>query len=351
MARARVVLVVAVILVGMGPSAVADDAPAAGALQVTCWPGHRVYLDDRFVGLTTAAEDGLYLQNVAAGEHIIRVEKLGFEGATFDVSVPAEGVVEVQVGELTPLGQESWRELRAMPTPPELQPSPRPVKPMPPVEGGETEAQGSALPAPADLQPESPPIAGEAEAPEVVKPETVEPETVSPTPEKDVVPSDSEEAAPAAPAVVASGAAELPAEDRTAVAPQAPAGDEFDLRRQAPKAADVLFAYRAKGASLADKGKVTIFRERGGPRAPVMVFWCVDQLECRDQSQPTFSPGSYRFRINCRRGDGPAATDADVFLDVEASSGGSYLVDAVFDDGCRASVVELSRPEAGPTAR
>jgi hypothetical protein len=351
MARARVVLALAVILAAMGPFAVAGDAAGVGALQVTCWPGHRVYLDDRFVRPTTAAEDGLYLQDVAAGEHVIRVEKLGFEAASFDISVPAGGVAEIQVGELVPLGQESWRELRAMPTSPELQPSPRPVKPMPPIEGRVAENPRSAPPAPSDLQSESPPIAGDAESPELVAPETVEPNSVSPTPEEDLVPSDVESAAPAEPAVLASGAAELPAEESSPVAPEVPRGDEFDLRRQTPTASDVLFAYRAKGSSLADGGKVTVFRERGGPRAPVMVFWCVDQIQCRNQSQPIFSPGSYRFRINCRRGDGPTATDADVFLDVEAMSGGSYLVDTVFDDGCRASVVELSRPEAGPTAR
>ena len=72
-----------------------------------------------------------------------------------------------------------------------------------------------------------------------------------------------------------------------------------------------------------------------------MVFWCVDQAECRDQTRPAFAPGSYRFRVNCRAGREPSDADVDAFVELTASSGHSYLVDVVFDGGCTASAVEV----------
>jgi len=349
-------VVVVVVLVCFSAVATAADAPATSALQITCWPGHRVYLDGQLKGLTTVDQDGLFLDSVDPGDHVVRVEKLGFEPATFEVSLRAGELAEVRVGELVPLGQEPWRELRGMPTPPEPALPASHVKPagaagglvavseaaptdaVPETAPGPTSEAGvPAKPAPRDtIAPETAvdaPIAAEPAAPEDVRPS---PETVDVT---------------AAPVVLASDASPMPTGPVPDGSEHAREASGFELERPAPTVSDVLFAYRARGPGLTAGGTVTIHRERGGPRAPVMVFWCVGESECRDQSKPSFAPGSYRFRVNCRRGAAPSASDADVFLDVEAETGGSYLVDAVFDDGCRASVVDLSAKEAGPKAR
>ena len=50
----------------------------AGDIQVSCSPGLRVYLDDEFMGTSSAKEDGLFLMNVPHGTRVIRVEKDGF---------------------------------------------------------------------------------------------------------------------------------------------------------------------------------------------------------------------------------------------------------------------------------
>ncbi len=69
----------------------------AGDIQVVCEPGLRVYLDGKLVGTSNSKEDGLFLANVPAGAHIVRVEKDGFVPQTFRVEAQALPI-EVKVG-------------------------------------------------------------------------------------------------------------------------------------------------------------------------------------------------------------------------------------------------------------
>ncbi len=70
----------------------------AGDIQVTCEPALRVYLDGKFVGTSASKDDGLFLSGVAAGAHVIRVEKEGFAPQSFEVTLDAVPV-EVKVAE------------------------------------------------------------------------------------------------------------------------------------------------------------------------------------------------------------------------------------------------------------
>lgn len=80
-------------------------APAfAGDIQVACEPALRVYLDGKLVGTSSAREDGLFLANVPAGTHLIRVEKDGFAAQSFNVEV-RDLPVEVKVAEFSPAAQ------------------------------------------------------------------------------------------------------------------------------------------------------------------------------------------------------------------------------------------------------
>jgi PEGA domain len=75
-------------------------APAlsfAGDIQVACEPGLRVYLDGTLVGTSNSKEDGLFLANVPAGAHVVRVEKDGFAPQNFRVEVQTLPI-EVKVG-------------------------------------------------------------------------------------------------------------------------------------------------------------------------------------------------------------------------------------------------------------
>jgi hypothetical protein len=73
----------------------------AGDIQVACEPLLRVFLDGKFVGTSSSKEDCLFLANVPAGAHIIRVEKEGFVPQSFQVEV-LNLPIEVKVGEFSP---------------------------------------------------------------------------------------------------------------------------------------------------------------------------------------------------------------------------------------------------------
>ena len=73
----------------------------AGDIQVFCAPDLRVYLDDEFLGTSRAKEDGLFLTDVPAGSHTIRVEKDGFVPQSIHVEV-SKFPIEITVGELSP---------------------------------------------------------------------------------------------------------------------------------------------------------------------------------------------------------------------------------------------------------
>jgi hypothetical protein len=117
-------------------------------------------------------------------------------------------------------------------------------------------------------------------------------------------------------------------------APPPPAGG-IVLRREEPQAENVLFGYRATG--LPAGASVAVHREKGGPRSPVLVFWCVDRGDCFEQTKAVFPPGDYRFRVTCRQED--ASTDR--FLDLVARSGSSYLVDVTFAGAAGACAAEV----------
>jgi len=73
----------------------------AGDIQVFCEPALRVYLDGKFVGTSSAKDDGLFLANAPAGAHVVRVEKDGFVPQSFEVEV-LKLPIEVKVGEFSP---------------------------------------------------------------------------------------------------------------------------------------------------------------------------------------------------------------------------------------------------------
>jgi len=74
---------------------------SAGDIQVSCPPGLRVYLDDMFMGTSSAKEDGLFLMNVPHGTRVIRVEKDGFVPQSIQVKV-SSFPIEVKISGLSP---------------------------------------------------------------------------------------------------------------------------------------------------------------------------------------------------------------------------------------------------------
>jgi len=74
----------------------------AGDIQVLCEPGLRVYLDGEFAGVSTVKDDGLFLANVAKGQHRLWVEKDGFLSQNFVVDI-LDTPIEVKVAEFKPV--------------------------------------------------------------------------------------------------------------------------------------------------------------------------------------------------------------------------------------------------------
>ena len=63
-------------------------------------PGLRVFVDNQFVGLTTAEQEGLQLPALLAGEHRVRVEKTGYQSKRFVIVIQAGTDVDLKVGKL-----------------------------------------------------------------------------------------------------------------------------------------------------------------------------------------------------------------------------------------------------------
>lgn len=77
----------------------ADPLPS-GTLHVSSSPGVRVYVDNQFAGLTTADQAGLRVSALLAGEHQVRVEKIGYKSKRFVVVIKEGADVELKVGKL-----------------------------------------------------------------------------------------------------------------------------------------------------------------------------------------------------------------------------------------------------------
>jgi hypothetical protein len=281
--------VVSAILIAAAVTAAADDT---ASLQVTCWPGHRVYLGGEFRGLTTADQDGLYLTGLAAGEHTITVKKLGRNDWTTTVTLPEGGLAEVIVGASE-------------------------APPPPGTPSASAEARGEVAPEP---------FVAAAGAGAVA--------TQSPTLEPAPAPRSVEPIPTPAPQPVPPPQATAPPEPEETII----------LTREQPDADTVMFAYRIRGAALSAGGTVDIRRERGGPRAPVLAFWCRNDAECTDQTSPTYPPGEYRYRITCAHPTGrrTVSFSHDVYLSLDAESGRNYLIDVTYSEdstgGCQAEI-------------
>ncbi len=290
-------------------------AAATGDLQVTCWPDHRIYLDDRSVGTTSSDQDGLWLAGIPAGEHVVRVEREGFLGRSYRVVIAEGGVVELKVDPLEP----AFGGLAVVCAPGHR------VYLSDRLAGLTTQASGGLVldrlaPGRYRLRVEKLGFRPFETEVEVAGGERIELVI------EGLAPAEGGREEP----VVSTTRVEVPAAAVPAPQPSA----EVTLRRDAPRADDVVFGYRASG--LPSGASLAVYRERGGPRSPVLVFWCKERADCFEQTKASFAPGDYRFRVTCRSGD----ATVDRYLELVARSGGSYLVDVSFGgaDLCAAEV-------------
>lgn len=328
MFRAYRALVLAAILAAAGYA-------AAGDLQITCPPGHRIYLDDVFAGLSTSAQDGLYLSDVPPGPHTVRIAKLGFIPVTRSVDVPESGPVEIQVLHLdaTPDTRPEHAELA-------------PTTPQPPLP--ETEGVEQARSAPVEG---SPPAAGVPENP-IAAPVREPREHAGPAPsaeEPSPPPAPAGDNAPMRAAEEAGAAVPAPA----AVAPTGSRSASVQREPEHGAAAPeptVTFAYRARGAALGAGGTVTLWRESGGPGDPAVVLRCSGEPDCLERPRPGFGPGDYRFRATCQS-EGGQQPPAEALAELTTRPGDGYLIDVLFrgqgDGGCTIQVHALPPPRAG----
>jgi hypothetical protein len=99
MTARNVMFTVLLIVLAIAESGFAD-LPPTGNLRVSSSPGLRVYVDNKFVGLTTTEQAGLQLTALLAGQHQVRVEKAGYQSKRFVVVIQAGTDVELNVGKL-----------------------------------------------------------------------------------------------------------------------------------------------------------------------------------------------------------------------------------------------------------
>jgi hypothetical protein len=296
-------LTLAVLVVTVAAAAAADEV---GALQVTCRPGHRVYLDGEFVGLTTVEQDGLHVKAIAPGRHEIRIEKLDLKPRTLTVTVRSGHAVEVRVPDLEPeaAGQPVPAPAAAPPATPSTTAAPAALAVGVAVAAAPVAAAAADSPAP---------------APSVALPPAPEPaaEAAATAPE---------------PARVAESAAAALAAAAPAIAATPAAGG-----RPRAAAPGVGFVFRAAGTALASRERsVSVFRERGGPKVPVLAFVCTAPAgDCADERPASLAAGSYRFRVVCREA-GAGRRDPDVFnqavtVELEAVTGQVWEIAATYE--------------------
>ncbi len=78
----------------------------AGDVRIVCSPGLDVFVDDDFVGVSTAPEDGKYLDGLSDGYHVIKIEKDGFLPRWFGAYVGRK-TYEIELDALTPTSEAS----------------------------------------------------------------------------------------------------------------------------------------------------------------------------------------------------------------------------------------------------
>lgn len=96
---AGTVFTVVLTMLAVAESGLADPPPK-GNLHVSSSPGLRVYVDNKFAGVTTAEQAGLQVPALLAGERQVRVEKAGYQSKRFVVVIQAGTDVELNVGKL-----------------------------------------------------------------------------------------------------------------------------------------------------------------------------------------------------------------------------------------------------------
>jgi len=70
---------------------------AGGDIQITCEPGVRIWLNDQFMGKTTADDFGMFVENLRSGEYVLKAAKSGFKPFRKSVEVVDLKTIEVRI--------------------------------------------------------------------------------------------------------------------------------------------------------------------------------------------------------------------------------------------------------------
>ena len=71
-----------------------DQNNKYGNLLIICDEGFRVYVDADFKGFTNKEQDGLFIQNIEAGPHMVTIKKSGLKDYTFSIEIDSGKTVE-----------------------------------------------------------------------------------------------------------------------------------------------------------------------------------------------------------------------------------------------------------------
>lgn len=93
MIKLRIIIATVIIIL----IAVSSAAAQTGDIQITCETGVRIWLDKDFKGETTQEENGMFIEDLAAGEYRVKAEKSGFESINRVVKVNQDMTTEVKI--------------------------------------------------------------------------------------------------------------------------------------------------------------------------------------------------------------------------------------------------------------
>ncbi len=88
-------LLLALLLLGLLIPAAA--LAQSGDIQITSEPRVRIFIDDEFMGVTNETDNGLFVEGLSPGPHILEAIKSGHPPFVQEVSVPDGSVMEVKL--------------------------------------------------------------------------------------------------------------------------------------------------------------------------------------------------------------------------------------------------------------
>jgi len=65
-------------------------------IELVSSPGIKVYIDNKYVGITTSTDNGLFIKGIVAGSHVLKLEKSNFKTQRDVIELKSKEVLLLQ---------------------------------------------------------------------------------------------------------------------------------------------------------------------------------------------------------------------------------------------------------------